>query len=309
MYTKENKTQNGKDKKLINIEDENHKTKTTEDSNSDLNTYLPDDERKSLRNRKAPEYYGEWANAVNKSTPEPITLKEALSSKKNEKWRDAMKDEINSLKRNNVWDLIQLPEGRKAIGCKWLYKIKYNADGNVERYKARLVAQGFNQRYWIDYEETFSPVVRFESVRTVIALATKYGLELHQMDVKAAFLNGELKEDIYMKQPEVFIEKDKDILVCKLRKSIYGLKQSARCWNTELNKQIKKMGFNQSSSDPCIYVRDLGEVFILAICVDDIILAGENTGNIDDVKRRISEKFDVKGDSEYTNWGHMDWTT
>ena len=122
MYTKENgnKTQNtdGKDKKLINIEDENHnKTKTTEeDSNSDLNTYLPDDERKSLRNRKAPEYYGEWANDVNKSMPEPITLKEALSSEKNEKWIDAMKDEINSLKRNNVWDLIQLPEGRKAIG-------------------------------------------------------------------------------------------------------------------------------------------------------------------------------------------------
>ena len=102
---------------MINIEDENHnKTQTTEeDSNSDLNTYLPDDERKSLRNRKAPENYGEWANAVNKSTPEPITLKEALSSEKNEKWIDAMKDEINSLKRNNVWDLKQLPEGRKAI--------------------------------------------------------------------------------------------------------------------------------------------------------------------------------------------------
>ena len=128
----------------------------------------------------------------------------------------------------------------------------------------------------------------------MIALATKYGLELHQMDVKTAFLNGELKEDIYMKQPEGFIEKDKDILVCKFRKSIYGLKQSARCWNTELNKQIKKMGFNQSSSDRCIYVRDLGEVFILAIYVDDIIIAGENTGNIDDVKKRISEKFDVK---------------
>ena len=139
MYTKENE----KDKKLINIEDENHnKTQTTEeDSNSDLNTYLPDDERKSFRNKKAPEYYGEWTNAVNKSTPEPITVRKM----KNEKWIDTMKDEINSLKRNSVRDLIQLPEGRKAIGCKWLYKIKYDADGNVERYKARLVAQGFNQ--------------------------------------------------------------------------------------------------------------------------------------------------------------------
>ena len=106
-----------------------------------------------------------------------------------------MKDEIDSLKKNNVWDLVQLPEGRKAIGCRWLYKTKYDADGNVEIYKAHLVAQGYNQRYGIDYNRTFSPVVRFELVCTVIALDAKYSLELHQMDVKTAFLNGELKED------------------------------------------------------------------------------------------------------------------
>ena len=117
-----------------------------------------------------------------------------------------MKDEIDSLKKNNVWDLIQLPEGRQAIGSKWLYKTKCDADGNVERYKAHLIAQGYNQRCGIDYDETFSPVVRFESVRTVIALAAKDGLELHQMDVKTAFFKWELKEDIYMKQPEGFIE-------------------------------------------------------------------------------------------------------
>ena len=105
-----------------------------------------------------------------------------------------MKDEIDSLKKNNVWDLVQLRERRKAIEYKWLYKTKYDADGNVEIYKAHLVAQGYNQRYGIDYDKTFRPVVRFESVCTVIALDAKYGLELYQMDVKTAFLNGELKE-------------------------------------------------------------------------------------------------------------------
>ena len=113
-----------------------------------------------------------------------------------------MEKEFSSLHKNEVWDLAQLPEGRKALGSKWVFKTKHDTEGNKERHKARLVAQGYNQRYGIDYDETFFPVVRFESVQTGIALAAKYNLQLHQLDVTTAFLNGWLKEDIYMKQPQ-----------------------------------------------------------------------------------------------------------
>ena len=143
----------------------------------------------------------------------------------------AMKEEMKSVQENDVWDLVELPKDRKAVGSKWVFKVKTASDGSIERYKARLVAQGFSQKYGLDYDETFSPVVRPESIRTVIALAVKKGLKLHQMDVTTAFLNGELEEEVYMKQPEGFVADGQEHLVCKLRKSIYGLKQSPRCWN------------------------------------------------------------------------------
>ena len=141
----------------------------------------------------------------------------------------------------------------KQLAADGFLKVKTAADGSIECYKVRLVAQGFSQKYGKDYDETFCPVVRPESIRTVIALAVKKGLKLHQMDITTAFLNGELEEEVYMKQPEGFIADGQEHLVCKVRKSIYGLKQSPRCWNS-LNAQLKTMGFNQSASDPCIYI-------------------------------------------------------
>ena len=122
-----------------------------------------------------------------------------------------------------------------------------DAEGKVERYKARLVAQGFAQRHGQDYDETFCPVVRFESVRTVIALAAKYGLKLHQMDITTAFLNGDLKESIYMKQPEGYAVKGKEKLVCKLKESLYGLKQPPRCWNEALDKHLKRWALRKQT--------------------------------------------------------------
>ena len=184
-----------------------------------------------------------------------------------------MEKEMESLRTYDVWDLVELPRDRKAVGSKWVYKLKKNADGSVERYKARLVAQGFTQKFGIDYDETFCPVVRFESVRTVIALAVQNGLKLHQMDVATAFLNGELKEEVYMKQPDGFETEGQEHLVCRLKRSIYGLKQSSRCWNSVLDKRLKKMGFVQTDSDPCIYVASEGEMFVIAVHVNDIVLA------------------------------------
>ena len=137
--------------------------------------------------------------------------------------------EMQSLKDNEVWELTSLPPGKGAIGCKWVYMVKTNSDGSLELYKARLVARGFDQRYGLDYDETFCPIVRLESLRTLIVLSTQQGLELHHVDVHTAFLNGTLQEEVYMKQPIGYEKEEKEHLVCRLKKSIYGLKQSSRC--------------------------------------------------------------------------------
>ena len=207
-------------------------------------------------------------------TDEPTTVREALSSSDSEHWHQAMQNEMKSLYEHNVWELTDLPEGQKAVGSKWVFKVKHKADGSVERHRARLVAQGFSQKYGVDYDETFSPVVRFESIRTVIALAVEKGLKLYQMDVNTAFLHGELEEEIYMKQPEGFVTEEKEHLVCKLNKSLYGLKQSPRSWNYVLDEHLQSIGFVQTPSDPCIYIAEGDEPFIIAVHVDDTILAG-----------------------------------
>ena len=217
-----------------------------------------------------------------------------MSGAKSKEWVEAMKSEMNSLKENDVWDLVKLPKGRKVIGCKWIFKTKVDGDGRIERYKARLVAQGYTQKFGIDYDQTFSPVVSFESIRSIIAIAAKNGLKLHQMDIKTAFLNGELNEEIFISQPEGFVAKGFEDYVCKLKRSIYGLKQSARCWNAELDKKLKNMGFNQCKSDPCIYIKETKEGYcVIAVYVDDLIVGGENEKNITLTKKEISNKFEV----------------
>ena len=140
-----------------------------------------------------------------------------------------MKSEIDSLHTNKVLDLTELPKDHKTIGSKWVFKRKYDADGNKEYDKAQLVAQGFHQKHRVDYNETFCPVVKFDSLRTIIALAAKHDLKLHQLDITTALLNGKLKEEIYLKQPEGFEIKHKIHLVYKLKRSLYSLKQSPRC--------------------------------------------------------------------------------
>ena len=248
--------------------------------------------RRSERERRPPVYYGEWANVSNYQ--EPQTFRQALESPDKLHWMDAMKNEIESIHDNDVWDLVELPKDRKAVGSKWVFKVKTTADGSIERYKACLVAQGCSQKYGVDYDETFSPVVRPESIRTLIALSVQDGLKLHQMDVTTAFLNGDLDGEIYMKQPEGFASEGQAHLVCKLKKSIYGLKQAPRCWNTVLDVQLKKMGFSQSTSDPCIYKSPKEEPFLIAVYVDDIILAGRTDKRIGEVKEALKEAFKVK---------------
>ena len=250
--------------------------------------------RRSSREKRPPEYYGIRVNIVDEKPKEPLTVDDAFASADREKWQDAMEKEMKSLNDNEVWELVELPEGRKAVGSKWVYKVKTDANGSIERYKARLVAQGFSQKYGTDYDETFCPVVRLESFRTIVALAVQYGLKVHQIDVTTAFLNGELKEVVYMRQPQGFIAKGQEHLVCKLKKSIYGLKQSPRCWNTALHNQLTMMEFVQADSDPCVYRASGGEVFFMGVYVDDIILAGESEKRMKEVKDTLTNKFDIK---------------
>lgn len=189
-----------------------------------------------------------------------------------------MKAEMNSLAWNDVWDLVELPPGRKIVGSKWVFKKK------VERFKARLVAQGFTQKYGDDYDDTLCPVVRLESLRTVLALAVKHDLKLHQVDVTTAFLNGTLEEEDFIKQPEGFVAPGNENLVCRLKKSIYGLKQSPRCWNLALDSKLTESRFSQSPHDPCIYYKnERGNMLIVGVHVDDIILAGKQESNIQQV--------------------------
>ena len=249
-------------------------------------------EMRPVRDRRPPNLYGEWVN-ITSDRPAPNSASEALKSHKKKDWRSAMEDEIKSLNDNDVFDLVDLPDGKKTVGSKWVFKEKVAADGSTERLKARLVAQGYTQRYGQDYDETFSPVVRAESIRTIIAHAANNKMLLHQMDIKTAFLNGNLKEEVFMKQPEGFVVKGQEHLVCKLKKSIYGLKQSPRCWNMALHDHLCKIGFKQSASDPCIYTAER-ETVILAVYVDDIILATKDERKLVQVKKAIANKFTVK---------------
>ena len=231
---------------------------------------------------------------------DPLTVKEALSSPEKREWMKAMESEINSLNTNKVWDLAELPCGRKAIGSEWVFKRKYDSGGNMKQHKTQLVAQGFLQKHGVDYDETFCSVVRFESVRTVIALAAKHDLKLHQLDITTVFLNGELNEDICMKQPEGFEVKGKEHLVCKLNRSLYGFKQSPRCWNKGLNSQLKKMHFKQLENDPCIYtLTSGGEIFIAAVYVDDIILASKSKNSLKASQKVLTSRI---WENSITSW-------
>ncbi|KAL0433573.1 UNVERIFIED_CONTAM: Retrovirus-related Pol polyprotein from transposon TNT 1-94 [Sesamum latifolium] len=195
---------------------------------------------------------------------DPETFSQAMISRESNLWYDAMKEEMNSMAFNQVWDLVELPDGFKAIGCKWVFKTKKDSLGNIERHKARLVAKGFTQREGIDYTDTFSPVSKKDSLRTIMALVAHFDMDLHQMDVKTAFLNGELEEEVYMEQPEGFSSSNGEHLVCKLKKSIYGLKQASRQWYLKFHDVISSFGFVENIMDQCIYqknfeMKEMGE--------------------------------------------------
>lgn len=222
---------------------------------------------------------------------EPWSFAEA---KKLQVWIDACKDEIISIEKNNTWILVDLPEGVKPIGLKWVFKIKRNADGSIIKYKARIVAKGYVQRYWIDYDEVFAPVARMETVRLVIALAASSGWEIHHLDVKTAFLHGELKEEVFVSQPEGFEVAGQEGKVYKLRKALYGLKQAPRAWNVKLNKILVGLNFHRCSKEPSLYRRqDKTSLLIVALYVDDLLITGSSLPAIIKFKKSMASEFEM----------------
>jgi hypothetical protein len=233
---------------------------------------------------------------------EPATYKEAMMGPNSVKWQKAMKSEIESMYENQVWSLVDPPEGSRPIECKWIHKKKTDADGNDFVYKARLVAKGFRQIQGIDYNETFSPVAMLKSVRLLLSIAAYYDYEIWQMDVKTAFLYGILTEDVHMVQPEGFVDPANARKVYKLQRSIYGLKQASQSWNHRFDDVVKIFGFIKNPDEACVYKKVSGSaVAFLVLYVDDILLIGNNIPFLNKVKDYFKSKFSMKdlGEAAY----------
>lgn len=189
-------------------------------------------------------------------------------------WIEVINKDLSALQANNTWDLVDLPLGKKPIGCKWVFKIKLNSDSSLDRYKARLVAKGYTRKYGIDYSETFSPMVKMTTVRCILAIAASKGWSIFQLDVNNAFLHGDLNEEVYMTLPEGLSSSSNK--VCKLKKSLYRLKQASRQWFSRLVIKLIHQGFRQSKNDYTMFIRHKdGCVTIVEVYVDDIILTGD----------------------------------
>lgn len=225
----------------------------------------------------------------------PSNLDEIDFRSDKEEWYKAIQNELNSLKKHNTWSEVKdAPEGKRPISSKWVFRIKRNPDGSINKYKARLVVRGFSQVEGVDYTETFAPVARHSSMRILLSIAASHDMEIHQGDVETAFLNPEIDEEIYMRLP--------DGSIVRLLKSLYGLKQAPRLWNSQIHSVLTKSGLKQSASDQCIYSGMIdGKLVILGLYVDDLLLACNDKIILEDIKRNLSSNFSYSdlGEAKY----------
>jgi hypothetical protein len=226
------------------------------------------------------------------STGEPQSVQEALQDRN---WKRAMEEEYAALLKNGTWYLVPYRPCINLIDCKWVFKIKRKADGSIDRYKGRLVEKGYKQQYGIDYEDTFSPVVKIATIRLVLSLAVARGWCLRQLDVQNAFLHGILEEEVYMKQPPGFEKDNTAHLVCKLDKALYGLKQAPRAWYSRLSTKLISLGFKASKSDTSLFIYQKGGISIyMLIYVDDIIVTASSEEAVAALLRDLKEEFALK---------------
>lgn len=258
-----------------------------------------DNLRRSKRVRKPVERYGSWEydahfalSAQQYVQDDPISIKEAKQRSDWPEWKTAIKEEYSSVMKNNTWTLCDLPNGRRPISCRWVFKLKYRANGDVDKYKARLVARGFSQEKGFDYNETYSPTAKLTTFRVLLAIANHFGHHVHQMDVKCAFLNGGLNEEIYMSQPEGF--ENGTAQVCKLNRSLYGLKQASRMWNERFDEFMTRIGFKRCLSDHCLYTKNTNAIVCYVLLyVDDLLIVSSEMKVINLTKRLLSDEFEM----------------
>lgn len=276
---------------VITINDsESSRESSPEASDPADETYVPDSSEEDDESLSS--------NMVSVSYEEdtPQNVQEALGGKDAKHWKEAMTSEYESFIDNNCWTLTDRSESHKPVKCKWVFKIKRGLNGELLKYRARLVAKGCTQKYGIDYEETFSPVVRYSTIRTLLALAAEYNMEIEHLDVKTAFLNGDLTETVFMEQPEGFQIKGQEHKVYKLNKAIYGLKQASKAWYEKIDHVLcNKLNFVRSSSEPCVYIKsNNNSIIIIALYVDDIILF--STCNLQEklsIKQKLMKEFQI----------------
>jgi hypothetical protein len=227
--------------------------------------------------------YGFTAAASSLASPLPGTTRAALADAN---WRAAMAEEYKALMDNGTWRLVPRPPRANVITGKWVFKHKYHADGSLARHKARWVVRGFSQQYGVDYDETFSPVVKPATIRVVLSIAASRSWPIHQLDVKNAFLHGHLNETVYCQQPPGFVDPAAPDHVCLLQKSLYGLKQAPRAWHQRFSGFIRQSGFTASASDTSLFVYKVGsDIAYLLLYVDDIVLTASSASLL----RRLTE--------------------
>jgi hypothetical protein len=280
-----------------------------------LATDLPIEQRKSQRVRKEKNFGPDFISLqaivflvegnrdivltkiliVLNTEDDPKSFSEAMSSRDAAFWKEAVNDEMDSILSNNTWVLVDLPLSSKPIGCKWVFRRKYNSDGSIQTFKERLVAKGFKQKEGIDYFDTYAPVARITSIHILMALASIYDLYVHQMDVKTAFLNGDLDEEVYMEQPQGFVLPNNEKKVCKLVKSLYRLKQVPKQWYEKFDTVILSNGFKHNGANKCIYskfTKDYG--VIVCLYVDDMLIFETNMKGVYETKKYLTSMFKMK---------------
>ena len=245
-----------------------------------------------MSSRRLTESYAFTVNQLS-TVSIPSNVQDALVDPK---WRKAMNEEMEALQKNVIWELVPLPKGMKPIGYRWVFTVKLKPDGSIDRYKARLVAKGYAQRYGIDYQDTFAPVTKINTIRILISIAANRDWPLQQFDVKNAFLNGDLEEEVYMELP-LGVKNGSSCKgeVCKLKKSLYGLKQSPRAWFGRFSTTMKEFGYKQSNSDHTLFIKHKeGKVTALIVYVDDMVLTGDDPCEMKALQEYLATKFEMK---------------
>ncbi|PNX61228.1 putative LRR receptor-like protein kinase, partial [Trifolium pratense] len=225
-------------------------------------------------------------------------------AKEDPKWRAAMQEELAMIDKNQTWKLVTRPAHKKVIGVKWVFRTKLNADGSINKHKARLVVKGYAQIFGVDFFDTFAPVARQDTIRMLLSISAQKGWKIYHLDVKSAFLNGFLEEEIYIEQPEGFVVKEHEDKVYLLKKALYGLKQAPRAWYSRIDEYLMKLGFVKSLSESTLYIKgDQTNFLVISLYVDDLLVTGSSAEFIQQFKDDMKQVFEMSdlGEMSYSS--------